>query len=568
MCLFVCRSLSQPTTGLDAAGAYSVCHAIRNLANHIAVIATIHQPSSEIIRFFDGLILMQPGGQIAYCGAVETLPEYFAEHHLGQYDPNANVADFALESVRYVNSANAQHQKNGTGQAPPAPAAGSADVAGGANIAVAKDASSENKNLLSVPVAGGAGSSASNESPSRSASPGSSDPSKPDITYVRDLAKEFKESNEGQQLLELLRSGGLHHSKEEVQQGTVSVRAGDAGEGGFVVPPPPMPLRSFWTQLCCLMSRDLDAVMRNHEELFVRYFLTVVMGFVVGTVFFRLSYTQIAADERVSALFVTLLFIMFTANAFLPQMFFSRPMYFRETTAGAYSCLPSYLSRLIVQLPFVLTEQLILAIMLFYIANLNDERHDTPLAWMYFCFVITRYASITATIFIGALFAEPNNANTLHATYFNLLFVFTGFLVRGPRIPIGWVWFYDINYLRWALEFLVANEVRNSDFTCSRERGDWVLAPATYDTCQDPQSVTTISAAPNLIPFNAAPSSLVDPNTILKCPFACGRDLMESYGVDYSDADMARSLGLVAVFACAFGIAGFITLKYVNHIRR
>lgn len=241
-------------------------------------------------------------------------------------------------------------------------------------------------------------------------------------------------------------------------------------------------------------------------------------------------------------------------------------MYFREHTAGAYSPAPFYLSRLIVQLPFVLTEQLILAIMLHYIADLSHDDHDVPLAWMYLCFVVTRYASITATYFIGALFAQPNNANTIHATYFNLLFAFTGFLVRGPRIPVGWEWFYDINYLRWALSFLVANEERHRDFVC--EADEYVLAPADYSRCNDPQSVTTVGASPQFIPPNAAISAISNPNTVLKCATACGYDLMDEYGVESSDGEMAKSLGLVAVFAVGFGIAGFVTLKYVNHIRR
>ena len=131
---------------------------------------------------------------------------------------------------------------------------------------------------------------------------------------------------------------------------------------------------------------------------------------------------------------------MFTANAFLPDLFFARPMYFREQTCGAYTALPFFVSRLLCQLPWVLLEQLPLAAIIHFLSNLNMANHSAALGWMWACFVITRYASITATYFIGSLFAQPNNANTIHATYFNLLFAFTGFLVRGPQIPAGWKW--------------------------------------------------------------------------------------------------------------------------------
>lgn len=115
----------------------------------------------------------------------------------------------------------------------------------------------------------------------------------------------------------------------------------------------------------------------------------------VGTVFFQLSYSQSAADQRASALFVSLLFIMFTANAFLPELFQARPMYFRETTCGAYTAGPFFVSRLIVQLPFVLIEEFILAIMLYFISNFNTDDHDSSLGLLYFAFVVTRYTAIT-----------------------------------------------------------------------------------------------------------------------------------------------------------------------------
>ena len=69
---------------------------------------------------------------------------------------------------------------------------------------------------------------------------------------------------------------------------------------------------------------------RNYSYIGIRFFLALFMGFVVGTVFVKLGYDQQYADQRISAIFVTLIFVMFTANAYLPDIFFLRPIYFRE----------------------------------------------------------------------------------------------------------------------------------------------------------------------------------------------------------------------------------------------
>ena len=63
--------------------------------------------------------------------------------------------------------------------------------------------------------------------------------------------------------------------------------SGNSNFGGgskekFLLPPPPVPLRSFVTQLKELLSCDLDSVIRNRADLFVRYLLTIAMGFVMA----------------------------------------------------------------------------------------------------------------------------------------------------------------------------------------------------------------------------------------------------------------------------------------------
>ena len=92
--------LDEPTTGLDAPGAFSVMKAVRELAKEIAVVCTIHQPSAEIVNMFDGLLLMQSGGRVAYFGALTELPAYFAAQRLGQYEEGHNKGDFALASIK------------------------------------------------------------------------------------------------------------------------------------------------------------------------------------------------------------------------------------------------------------------------------------------------------------------------------------------------------------------------------------------------------------------------------------------------------------------------------------
>ena len=70
--------LDEPTSGLDSYNAYSVCRTLKSLAESgRTIVATLHQPSSEIFHLIDDLILMAEG-RILYCGTADASVEYFA----------------------------------------------------------------------------------------------------------------------------------------------------------------------------------------------------------------------------------------------------------------------------------------------------------------------------------------------------------------------------------------------------------------------------------------------------------------------------------------------------------
>ncbi|KAI9333965.1 P-loop containing nucleoside triphosphate hydrolase protein [Obelidium mucronatum] len=86
--------LDEPTSGLDTFTAFSVIQSLRDIAHQDArtVVATIHQPSSEIFHLFDDLLLLADG-RIMYQGPAHDAIDYFRK--LGYPCPKtSNPADF------------------------------------------------------------------------------------------------------------------------------------------------------------------------------------------------------------------------------------------------------------------------------------------------------------------------------------------------------------------------------------------------------------------------------------------------------------------------------------------
>ncbi|XP_026681567.1 protein brown [Diaphorina citri] len=68
----------EPTTGLDSFSAGTVIAVLRSFTQRgKAVLCTIHQPASGIFELFDRVILMVPGGRVAYQGPVDDSIQHF-----------------------------------------------------------------------------------------------------------------------------------------------------------------------------------------------------------------------------------------------------------------------------------------------------------------------------------------------------------------------------------------------------------------------------------------------------------------------------------------------------------
>ncbi|CAL9159697.1 unnamed protein product [Musa hybrid cultivar] len=71
--------LDEPTSGLDSASAFFVTQTLRGLSRDgRTVIASVHQPSSEVFELFDRLYLLS-GGKTVYFGRASEACEFFAQ---------------------------------------------------------------------------------------------------------------------------------------------------------------------------------------------------------------------------------------------------------------------------------------------------------------------------------------------------------------------------------------------------------------------------------------------------------------------------------------------------------
>ncbi len=91
--------LDEPTSGLDSVTALSLVQTLRGLAHkeNVTIVTTIHQPSSEVFRLFDDLLLLDHG-TVMYHGPACDAMSFFARAGL-PCPPRMNPAEWFLEAI-------------------------------------------------------------------------------------------------------------------------------------------------------------------------------------------------------------------------------------------------------------------------------------------------------------------------------------------------------------------------------------------------------------------------------------------------------------------------------------
>jgi ABC-type multidrug transport system permease subunit len=90
--------LDEPTSGLDAYTAHSITKLLVDYAhNGHTVVATLHQPSTDIFNLFDDLLLLNDG-KVIYYGAANEVLDYFEKWGY-EFPKYSNPADFIFMHV-------------------------------------------------------------------------------------------------------------------------------------------------------------------------------------------------------------------------------------------------------------------------------------------------------------------------------------------------------------------------------------------------------------------------------------------------------------------------------------
>eukprot|EP00164_Ancoracysta_twista_P000118 GFYU01000172.1.p1 GENE.GFYU01000172.1~~GFYU01000172.1.p1 ORF type:complete len:677 (+),score=259.76 GFYU01000172.1:101-2131(+) len=402
--------LDEPTSGLDTYTAASVVSTLKELAlAGRTIIATIHQPSSEIFHSFDNLILMGHG-EVLYHGAIHDVVDYFAK--LGFECPTyTNPADYIFMSIL-----NAGEEE------------GSSD-----------DAESETSDEVDL-EGGSPTSSTSGVFALKRTASSRQRQAKERMEY---LTSSWKDSDEAASVLSTVDSpatGGVRNLE-------VSAKA------------------NFIEQFHVLMGRALRNLARHKLIGKVRVIQSIMMGLIVGLIYLGVGDNQAGIQDRNGALFLlAMMNFMNPLMGVLSIFAAEKAIFVREYRLGMYS-LPAYFwSKMMVELPLAILAPTILVCVAYYTIGFQPDAEHLFLAVV--TIVLLANSGQAIGMLIASMFDHLEVALSVAPAIFLPIMIFSGFFLNSTSTPDYFVWIQWISPINYGYKALMVNEYDGLSFHC------------------------------------------------------------------------------------------------------
>ncbi|XP_071807055.1 ATP-binding cassette sub-family G member 4-like isoform X2 [Asterias amurensis] len=444
----------EPTSGLDSSSSFQCLSLLKSLARGgRTVICTIHQPSAKLFEMFDKLYILGEG-QCLYRGSMHGLVPYLKAQGL-VCPPYHNPADYVIEIAcgEYGN-------KNPTLAKQVVDGKCEEFLKLGLSLHSTSSNSLNSNNSLMY--------SHSNSDTASMVALAAIAAAKVDGSVTNGPTHSGAQTNGVTTRAVFMEANGV--STQSI------VNSSDLEGGHFAT--------SFFTQFCVLFRRAFLMIVRDQLLTHIRIVSHIACGLLIGLLYLDIGDDGNKAFNNTGFLFLSILFLMFTA---LMPTLLSFPLemgvFVRENLNYWYSIKAYYLAKTMADMPF----QLVLPI--FYCTIVYWMTNQPPEAWRFLLYIamatMTSLCAQSLGLLIGAgstslqvaVFAGPISSIPI--------LLFSGYFVTFNTIPTYLQWLSYSSYVRYSFEGTVM-------VVYGMDRGD--LGCPTNTTCMFKTSQEVLEA--------------------------------------------------------------------------
>lgn len=240
---------------------------------------------------------------------------------------------------------------------------------------------------------------------------------------------------------------------------------------------------NFWFYLDLCVARQFQVVFRNTAFVKARIIQNMLIGAIAGSLFNNIGDMDTATMN--GFLFNITLTAALSNFSMLPIIYDQKRIYYKQKDASFFPTVAFTFAQAIAFLPLQIIESLVYVSIVYWSAGLSSDHNGSRFLTfmvMHIAFGVTYSQLFRLT---ASLMADLNGALPFNGILLVVAVLFSGFIQPKAVISNGWIWFYWLNPLAWALKAVTINEFTspkynfdyclNADCTETKRYGDYVL---------------------------------------------------------------------------------------------
>uniref|UniRef100_A0A6V7QUP9 ABC transporter domain-containing protein n=1 Tax=Ananas comosus var. bracteatus TaxID=296719 RepID=A0A6V7QUP9_ANACO len=230
--------------------------------------------------------------------------------------------------------------------------------------------------------------------------------------------------------------------------------------------------QSFFSQCMACLWKQYLSYWRNPPYTVVRFFFSLIVAFMFGTIFWRLGNkwkTQQDLFNAMGSMYAAVLFMGISyASSVQPVVAIERTVFYRERAAGMYSALPYAFGQVSIELPYVLIQSLIYGVIVY--AMIDFKWTAAKFCWyIFFMYFTLLYFTFYGMLCVGVT-PNYNIASIVSSAFYGIWNLFSGFIIPRPRMPVWWRWYSWACPVSWTLYGLVTSQFGDIHDTMTNDK--------------------------------------------------------------------------------------------------
>lgn len=210
------------------------------------------------------------------------------------------------------------------------------------------------------------------------------------------------------------------------------------------------------------LARQMKIVIRDSTFTKARIGQSLLVGAIAGSLF-----NNIAATDTVTLngfLFNTLLFSAMGSFAILPIVFAQKAVFYKQKDALFFPTAAFTLAQSLAFLPLQIIENILYISIVYWSADLSDEERGSR--FLMFVLLSLLFSMVISQLFrlFSACLPSMKEALPAAGVLLVVMVLFSGFIQPKSLISDGWIWFYWMNPIAWALKGVTVSELTSSTY--------------------------------------------------------------------------------------------------------